>query len=70
MLPLHGQSTAAVKKYIHRAGSTPHSLLSGGDVFGKQARPYLPSSFSLLMVCFFFCVDMTVTSYFFSTSYG
>lgn len=37
MLPLHGQSTAAVKK-IHWAGPTPYYQFSRSHVFAKQAE--------------------------------
>jgi len=37
MLPLHGQSTAAVKK-IHWAGPTPYYRTSRSHVFAKQAE--------------------------------
>lgn len=37
MLPLHGQSTAAVKN-IHWAGPTPYVLYPRSDVFAKQAE--------------------------------
>lgn len=37
MLPLHGQSTAAVKTF-HWAGPTPYQLISKSHVFDKQAE--------------------------------
>lgn len=37
MLPLHGQSTAAVKT-IHWAGPTPHNERARSHVFDKQAE--------------------------------
>jgi len=37
MLPLHGQSTAAVKTF-HWAGPTPYMRVSGSHVFDKQAK--------------------------------
>lgn len=48
MLPLHGQDTAAVKVY-HWAGSTSNISFARGDVFGKQARFYLLSSFFVFL---------------------
>lgn len=36
MLPLHGQSTAAVKVVTHRAGFTSYDL-ARGNVFVKQS---------------------------------
>ena len=45
MLPSHGQSTAAVKRLRHRAGSTPYGRISRSGVFVIQARLILPSSF-------------------------
>lgn len=47
MLPLHGQSTAAVKKF-HWAGPTLYVWLTESHVFAKQARHGLPNSFLLI----------------------
>jgi len=41
MLPLHGQSTAAVENLIHWAGPTPYGGLSRSHVFDKQAEQWL-----------------------------
>jgi len=49
MLPLHGQSTAAVKK-IHWAGPTPYYYISRSHVFAKQAECGFAEFLSIIYV--------------------
>lgn len=65
MLPLHGQDTAAVKSYSLGRLYPPYGVLAGGDVFGKQAGPNLPSSFSLFLGWFSSCGGSTVGNFVF-----
>lgn len=52
MLPLHGQSTAAVKTF-HWAGPTPYVQKTRSHVFDKQAKrlfaEFLSSVFDLIL---------------------
>jgi len=59
MLPLHGQSTAAVK-ILHWAGPTPYVLLSGSHVFVKQAKHLFAEflSFTLDLISRFLIMDI------------